>query len=130
MKKHHTNTKVEATCLKENIVQALVFFQSKLHIPVERLRVLIGGLVNGLGGARVERFPPAVKLVKWVDVFSILYEETFLFASAMSRLPNSRSWLVTCSSMWNLKNRKSLLLAPLNAYFMLSRNWTTFLSNS
>jgi len=49
--------------------------------------VLIGGLVNGLGGARVERFPPAVKLVKWVDVFSILYEETFLFASAMSRLP-------------------------------------------
>ena len=81
-------------------------------------------------GARVERFPPEPNSSKYLhDIFEV-YQGAHLFASAMSRFPYSRVWLATCSSIWNLKNLNSLLLAPWNAYFMLRRNSTTLRWNS
>ena len=45
-------------------------------------------------------------------------------------LPYSTICEGTWSTKWNLKNAKLLLLTPLNAYFMLNKNWTMFRLNS
>jgi hypothetical protein len=46
------------TCLLENVVKPLGILQSTLHIPVQRIRVLVGELVDLLGGGCMKTFPP------------------------------------------------------------------------
>ena len=53
-----------------------------------------------------------------------------MFASQTSMLPYSTICVGTWSNKWNLKKVKLLLLTPLNAYFMLNKNWTMFRLNS
>ena len=45
-------------------------------------------------------------------------------------LPCSTICEGTWGTKWNLKKAKLLLLTPLNAYFMLNKNWTMFRLNS